>query len=283
MISMYFKSLSIVILVLFPNATLFAKESINRETAEDKNCTNISFSGHPNSPPFSWNQHKQLQGAHVELAQLLGHDLNIPIEILFSGHWKRVQARVASGDIDVIMGLYKNTPREKLFDYTGPIFDDYVVVVSLQTTNLVYSGAWEDLKYYRGANILGESQGEKFDAFMKSSLHIEKPPTLKSMIKLLTHGRVDYGIHSVHPVSNALYLLRLENLIQVHTIPISTEPLYFAFSKKSKCKHLVGPVSKLIEGYKKAGITQMLLQKYKNLWKRENKPLRARSEAALPY
>ena len=255
-------------LLFFASVVLVTQTSVAR-AYDEKKCTVLKVTAHPDNPPYSQRLHNKLVGIHIDLAKKLAATVGVEISVHYTGHWNRVQARVASGKIDIIAGLYKNKARLKLYDYTVSYTDDLVSIASLEKTKIPYTGSWPQLIPFRGASMLGNSYGEKLDAYMASTLKPQRVPTLDSLMNLLIYGRVDYIVHTRSPMQQALVVRNLSALIKIDAEPIAVEPVYIAFSKKSPCRHLVSDFSKAIYALFKSGaIDKIFIEKWA-LWMRE--------------
>ncbi len=118
----------------------------------------LVISGHPNYPPFMWQQEETLVGASVELAVSVFNELKIPFKIIAGGPWQRVQDYARRGKIDVIVGLYANPERASYIDFSCPYITDPTVVF-IKKGNRFLIKRWEDLIGKKGSTMQGESFG----------------------------------------------------------------------------------------------------------------------------
>jgi len=77
--------LNILLLV----CTLIASTSAQTEEV-------VVISGHPEWPPFSWQEGDEIIGVGPELLELIFNDLGIKVQSTYTGNWKRVQEEAQS-------------------------------------------------------------------------------------------------------------------------------------------------------------------------------------------
>ena len=86
-------------------------------------CERLMATADRQSPPYLWAdpEHSgKLIGANIDLIQLLGNELKVPIKLLDSGSWFAAQQDVQSGRIDLLFGAFSDAPDQQQFDYLQP-------------------------------------------------------------------------------------------------------------------------------------------------------------------
>ena len=232
--------------------------SVAMATPAHARCTEIVATGHPDYVPITWRKGDSLEGAAVDLLQLVGHKLKIPVRVVHTGSWKRAQAEVFAGDVDLVLGIYKNSRREQLLNYTSAYASEPVVVVTLSDTELHYRER-QDLKPYQGGMVIGDSFGEELDAFTKSSLKVHLVPSVEHLLNLLDRKRIQYALHGLYPVLVTGHKLGMAPRMRTLVPPLAQESMYMAVSKRSACRNLVPAISAEIEKMRISGTVDRLL------------------------
>ncbi|WP_262690084.1 substrate-binding periplasmic protein [Kordiimonas aestuarii] len=239
-------------------------------TTASAQCDEIVATGHADYVPVSWQRGESLEGASVDLIRLIGNKLGIPVRVVHSGSWKRAQAAVFTGEVDLLLSLYKTSEREALLDYTSAYTSEPVVVVTLTDTDLHYRDRL-DLQPYQGGVVIGDSFGEEFDAYAKASLNLHTVPTVEHLLNLLDHKRIQYAIHGLYPVLVTAHKMGMSPRMRTLVPPLTQEAMYMAISKQSGCGGLVHVISSEIEKMRASGLVDTLLNDNWNKWaKHEN-------------
>ncbi len=221
----------------------------------------IIISGHPDYPPFMRKQGNSIVGVGVDLAKIALNELKVPMEVRYTGPWKRVQKNARHGRIDLIIGIYSNDDRRKYLDYTDAYTSNPTTIFTLKGNEFPYS-QWDDLIGRRGTTMLGDSFGQDLDQFILDNLQIDRVFEVKENFERLNQGRADYFLWGYYPVLISARKLGYEKRITAVTRSIVDEHLYMAFSKKSDYKKLIPQINRIIERLKKDGTVKRLIAKH---------------------
>ena len=211
-------------------------------------CTKIVSTGHPQYPAIAFKNGDNIVGAAPALVEAIAKDLDIPQESKFMGTWSEAQAAARDGKADMIVGVYFNDERAQYLDYVQPafVFDPVVVFVAKDKT---FDFTDEnDLIGKKGATNLGESYGDRLDAFIKDKLDVARTDGIDVALKDLAAGKVDYVIAGYYPGDAELSVLGIEDKVEALEPALLSAEMFVAFSRKSPCADLA---SKFGEGITK--------------------------------
>jgi len=235
-------------------------------------CERLVATGNPEYPPYLWRDPQSPQhliGANADLLALIGKQLGVKIEIIYTGPWSRAQDEVRTGRVDLLAGAFLTLPRLESMDYVHPAFFSTPSVVWVRKgQGFPYSG-WEDLRGRTGGTLVHNSFGQQFDSFAKANLSLEEVPSLIQAFQKLLLGRTDYVIYERYPgVALANTQGMLESLETLEP-PISSEGLYLTLSHNSACNDpwLRGQLAKKMTELTAAGLPESLLQRNLERWK----------------
>ena len=253
----------LLVMALAPSVALAAKAG---------KCERLIATGNPEYPPYLWRDPlspQHLIGANADLLALIGEQLGVKIEIIYTGPWSRAQDEVRTGRVDLLAGAFLTLARLDHMDYVHPAFFNTPSVVWIRKgQGFPYSG-WEDLRGRTGGILVHNSFGQQFDSFAKSNLSLEEVPSLIQAFQKLLLGRTDYVINERYPgVALATTQGMMENLETLEP-PVSSEGLYLTLSHDSACNDpwLRGQLAKKMTELTAAGLPETLLQHNLERWK----------------
>lgn len=222
----------------------------------------VKITGHPNWPPFSWQDGDKIVGIGAELAEIVFKDVGLTVLSVPSGNWKRAQAQVEFGAVDVLMAAYKTKERTAYAAYPGTPFMEDVNVLWVARGKEFAFREWGDLKDKKGTAMLGESYGQGFDDYIKAHLQIDWVSTPTQSLQKLTLGRADYYPFSLHAGMIQIKQMDLESRITYLEKPISAENIYIAISKKSKFLSYLPRIEAAIRARRADGTVDRLIRKH---------------------
>nr|WP_310195994.1 transporter substrate-binding domain-containing protein [Pseudomonas hunanensis] len=201
-------------------------------------CQHLTATGNPEYPPYLWrdpHNPQQLIGANVDLLKHVAHQLDLEIEVLYSGPWSRAQEEVRTGRIDMLAGYFITQARQQSMDFIKPAFLATPSVVWVRQGDAFAYAGWDDLKGRSGGTLVSNSHGQAFDDYAKANLSLEAVPSASQAFQKLLHRRNDYVIFEQYPGMALARTLGLEKSLQVLQPPVSSEGLYLALSQESSC------------------------------------------------
>ena len=222
----------------------------------------VKLTGHPNWPPFSSQRGDRIVGIGADLAEIVFRDAGLTVVSVPSGNWKRAQAQVAAGVIDVLVAAYRTTERTRTLAYPATPYMQDINVIWVPEGKQFPFRRWEDLVGKHGTAMLGESYGQQFDDYIKKNLQMEWVSTPEQSLHKLALGRVDYYPFSLHGGQIQLRQYGYEGRIAHLPMPISTEDIYIAISKKSKYLKYLPQLEAAIAARRADGTVERLIRKH---------------------
>lgn len=219
-------------------------------------------SGHPDWPPYSWQQGDRITGVGAELAERIFSELGIALEFKTQGNWKRTQAEAEHGKVDVIVAAYRTADRLRYLDYHAtPFTDDANVVWVARGREFPYAG-WDDLIGRHGTAMLGESYGERFDRFIADRLTVSRVSSALLNWKKLQAGHADYFPFSQY--GGEIQVRRFGYQDKVVRLPgaIGTEGVYIAIARKSPLIRYLPQLEQAVRQRRADGTVERLLRTY---------------------
>lgn len=208
----------------------------------------LTVCGHPDYPPFMWQQKGHTVGFAAEIVQTIFKELNIKVDNRFDGNWARCQKEVELGRTDLIVSAYTNDERRVYADFTeNHISDDPSAVFVMKGKEFKFE-SWDDLLGKSMGGILGGSLGTKWDNFTVTKLNVINVSTRAQVLKMLEEDKIDFT-----PIGLFTGLIQIEKLKYKDRVvplahPITTGYLYVAMSKKSPyLRHLPYVNKRLLE------------------------------------
>jgi len=258
----FFKSLLMLLgLALLPGVALAVGK-----------CERLVATGNPEYPPYLWRDPQnpqQLMGANVDLLKQIANELELKIDVIYSGPWARAQDEVRTGRVDLLLGAFLTVQRLEHMDYIHPAFFSTPSVVWVHKGKGFPYGGWDDLRGHTGGTLVNNSFGQQFDTFAKANLTLEEVPSLTQALQKLLLGRTDYVLYERYPAVAIAGSLGLLNDIEALDPPLSSEKLYLTLSHNSACNEpwLRGQLAKKMTELVAIGLPETLLQRNLELWK----------------
>jgi polar amino acid transport system substrate-binding protein len=222
----------------------------------------VKITGHPNWPPFSWQDGDRIVGIGPELAEIVFNDVGLTVVSTSSGNWKRAQAQIEFGAVDVLAAAYQTRERSQYMVYPDTAYMEDVNVLWVGRGKEFAFAKWGDLAGKKGTAMLGESYGQGFDDYIRKHLHIEWVNTPRQSLQKLALGRADYYPFSLHGGMIQIRQMGLENSITYLPKPISAENIYIAMSKKSRFVGYLPRIEAAINARRADGTVDRLIRKH---------------------
>jgi polar amino acid transport system substrate-binding protein len=153
----------------------------------------IKACGHHDYPPWNWLRDGQIVGACAAVAQRAIERLGYRVDMSYVGPWKRCQAMVESGEVDVNICAFRNPEREAYSVFVEPRMgvNRIAVFVRKDRSASLPFARWEDLKGLRTGLVNGVSMGPEFDRFLGQNTRIERVAHIDNMLQMMVRDRVD--------------------------------------------------------------------------------------------
>ena len=128
----------------------------------------LTACGHPFYPPVSWVSEGQLKGLAPQLTQQLFAELGYDVQLIADTNWKRCLLEARLGNIDIVVAAYRIASRESYLVFSEEyIIADEVRIFVNNDADTPITGM-EDLPGKTVGLLLGDSWGDRFDAFLQN-------------------------------------------------------------------------------------------------------------------
>lgn len=222
-------------------------------------------SGNPAAAPSCWIEDGELKGAGVECSKILLTALEIEPRIRYEGSWADVQKKAKAGRIDMLIGVFKTSAREEYLEFSIPYLAVPVAVCVKNDAAFPFS-RWADLKGRKGLIGLGESCGEDFDAFAKSSLDVAYKP-LNACFKDLVDGKAEYLVTDLQSGMIAAWECGASASVRFLDVPITTQYYHMAVPKNSRFLEDMPRINERLKSMKIDDTPERLMAKYTIFWR----------------
>lgn len=229
----------------------------------------VRISGHPDYPPFSWQEGDQIVGASIKLATSIFDALEIPYKTHAIGSWKRVQEHAKCGRIDLIAGINKNSPRSEYIDFTLPYSNDPTSVFVKKGYSFEFNG-WDDLIGKKGAALQGGSFGTELDAFIAERLYMVRMFSREASFLRLKEQRSHFVLCGYYPCM--IYAKKHGFWDDIEILPkyAIVEKMHMGFCNHSRFLSFLPEINNQIERLRKNGQIQHWINEYMEIYL--NKP-----------
>ncbi|WP_413581508.1 substrate-binding periplasmic protein [Bdellovibrio sp. HCB288] len=162
--------------------------------------------------------------------------MNIPTQTIYVGPWPRVQSIAEKGEIDGIVGIYKNVNREKYLDFIlVPLIKNKAVVYVKKGDPFQFK-SWDSLKGRTLGILIGDRYMERFELFLSShrkEIKVERIKTIRQLFLMLASGRIDTVIYSNFVGDLVIKEAGLADKIEMLQPEVYSAEFFFAISRKS--------------------------------------------------
>lgn len=193
-------------------------------------CSQLKVSGNPEYPPLLWRDRtnpNQLIGVSVEFLERALTGLNINVDAVYVGPWSRAQSKVKTNELDMLVGAFFTVERTTYMEYVKPAYTQVPNVVFVANGKGFKFNRWSDLKGKRGATLINNSFGQKFDQYAQDHLALYGVRSLEIAFRLLLAKRADYVIYELYPGLAYAKAMGVNQKLQHFSTYINSEPLHY--------------------------------------------------------
>lgn len=224
---------------------------------------NLVIYGDNSYPPIIYLDHDQAAGILPAIFARLEKDTGDTYELRLLP-WKRALRNSQNGD-GGITNISRTKAREKIYDFSLPIYDDDISLVVLKGHEFDFN-TLKDLQGKKLGGLSGASYGEDVDqAISNGELHVERENGEQSRLLKLLAGRIDVAI-----IGNGIAGLEVilasdpglaANRSQFVMLPkpLVRDPLHLAFSKAMSLQPALERFNKALVALKHTGEYQQLI------------------------
>lgn len=172
--------------------------------------------------------------------------------------WKRAYGMASRGEGGIV-GVSFNQERAKLFDFSKPIYDDDIQIVTLQTKVFAFNKL-EDLKGKKVGGVNGASYGDEVDRAIANGLFVmDRDVGQAGRLRKLLAGRLDAaligngqaGFDSVIESNPELKANR--DRFAILAKPLARDALHLAFAKSMGKREALDRFDAAIDTLRKNG------------------------------
>ncbi len=172
--------------------------------------------------------------------------------------WNRAFELASRGE-GGLANFSHNEERAKIFDYSKPIYDDDIQIVTLKSRSFVYSKI-DDLKGKVVGGLIGAAYGNEIDKAIASGLFtMERDVSQTGRLRKLLAGRQDAAFVGNGQLGVELILNSHEELranrdkFVVLPSPLTRDPLHLAFLKTMQKRAALDRFNAALDKLKKSG------------------------------
>ena len=193
----------------------------------------------------------------VEAFEQVGYTVTVEFQA-----WAKALADVKKGEKDILCGAYYTQEREAFLAYSEPIAEVQDVLFMKAGRNITYQQL-NDLKPYKIGVVKGAAHGKEFDA--ADFLNKEEVTHSEQNIRKLLVDKIDL---MAGPGDVIKFIIKRDfpqfvDKIKVIHPPLSTNKIYFGFSKKgARHPELLNAFSKGLRRIKNNGTFYYLAKKH---------------------
>lgn len=172
---------------------LWLSPALSPPAAGATNPPVVKACGHHDYPPWNWLQDNRIVGVCAAVAQRAIERLGYRLDLTYVGPWKRCQALIEAGQVDVNICAFRNPDRERYSVFAEPRMaqNRIALFVQKQRAARIPFRQWDDLKGLRTGLVAGVSMGPEFDSFLDHHTQVERANDMGSVLRMLVRHRVD--------------------------------------------------------------------------------------------
>ena len=172
--------------------------------------------------------------------------------------WKRAYELAVRGEGGIV-GISRTDGRDALFDFSKPIYEDNIQIVTLKGKSFSYSSP-EDLKGKVVGGVNGASYGHTVDAAIAAGLFtVDRDVSQPGRLRKLLAGRLDAafigngsaGFNTV--IESMPELMANKAQFVVLPLPLTKDPLHLAFPRSMEKRAVVQRFDTAIDQMRKSG------------------------------
>lgn len=152
----------------------------------------IKACGHPDYPPWSWVRNGEIVGVCTDITRRIFERLKHTVNFTYVGPWKRCQALVQSGEVDVNVCGIKNPEREAYSRFVNVPLGTNPIAIFVRKGHQFPFEKWSDLASKRSGVVHGVSMGTKFDTFLATQTKLETVERPVLNLRKLVNDRLDF-------------------------------------------------------------------------------------------
>lgn len=197
----------------------------------------VTACGHHDYPPWNWHAGNEIVGVCADITRKAFEPLGHTVTLKFVGPWKRCQAMVESGTVDVNICSFKNVERENYSRFINVPMGFNPIAVFVKKGREFPFNKWDDLKGRRSGVVYGVSMGEEFDRFLETQTSLERVPDPVLNLRKLAAERIDFTPIGLQAGLLQISIYGFNGVIVPLSHPALNGDLYISISNKSTDLH----------------------------------------------
>jgi polar amino acid transport system substrate-binding protein len=152
----------------------------------------VTACGHHDYPPWNWVKGGEIVGACADVTRQVFEHLGHTVNLAYVGPWKRCQAMIKAGEVDVNICSFRNPERETYSRFVEVPMGINPIAIFVKKGREFSFEKWSDLAGKRSGVVNGVSMGAEFDTFLETRTRREivERPVLN--LRKLNLERIDF-------------------------------------------------------------------------------------------
>ncbi len=211
-------------------------------------------------PPYMFESKGKAEGLYPRLLDEVFQKMNMNAK-LEPKPWARVMRLAKRGKWGV-GGIYKNSEREKIFDYSNPIYQEELLLFVKKSSAIKFS-TLKDLKGKVLALMRGWSYGTDFDREKKKkAFRVIETSNGEQSFTLLLKGRVDGVVMDGVSAKMILEKNKWVTKVKEKETPVARNAAYIAFHKSTKKADVIKKFNEALRAIKKEGSYNKIISNF---------------------
>lgn len=211
--------------------------------------------------PYNYEDDGEIKGFTIDILHYIETHSHYEFEYIILP-WPRALYLVAQGKIDMILTLFKNKKREKIYHFIEPSYGYEInQLFTLVDNKFDFTGQLQQLTPYSIGTKREFSYGKAFD----NAHYLTKLPALTEeiLLKLLLAGRVDIAISNPFVFKKMLSQQNIKDQVIALEPYVALTPVFLALTMARKDSlEIKTTLGQIIQQLKKSPYYQELLTQY---------------------
>lgn len=224
--------------------------------------------GWENWPPYMYlDQSNNLVGVDIDTISAALKMINCEVEYV-QMPWRRVLKDAETGELNIVYGAAKTPERELWGNFSIPYRTEVMrLFVLKQNVSALHLDNLEDFfrRDFQLAIIRDNYYGPELSKLEQSHIYrqqVARVLSAEQMIKMLLADRVQALVGDAIFIGKELKRLGASELIEAHSLIVSTTDLHVIFSKQSTTQQQVDGFNQALRTLKEKGTLQEITDKY---------------------
>lgn len=211
--------------------------------------------------PYNYTEKGKIKGFSIDLLDYISENSKYDFKFI-TLPWARALYFLAEGKVDLVLTLFKNAKREKIYNFIEPFYGYEVnQLFTLKDKKVEFNGQLQQLTPYSIGLKSAYSYGENFD----QAGYLTKVPALTEelLLKLLLAKRIDMVVANPFVFNLIISKMNVDAKIKAIKPYIALTPVYLGLTKaREDSEEITKTFGQLTEQLKASPYYQELLDKY---------------------